>query len=621
MSDEKSSIERKESASYEYSKEVKHIDNVGTNVNAKLANPLNGIPHDQLVDDAARFADEHGLGHLRETFKKGALVAQDPTKFESLSILDEEDKQVLRREITHRWDQPWQLYYLVILCSLAAAVQGMDESVINGANLFFAPQFGIDPKDESNNGRNQWLLGLVNSAPYLCCGLISCWLTAPLNNLFGRRGTIFITAFFSFATCIWQGATNSWQHLFVARFILGFGIGPKSTTVPVYAAECAPPVIRGALVMMWQMWTAFGIMIGNAMDLAFYHVKDTAHVKGLNWRLMLGSAGVPALIIMTQVFACPESPRWLISKGRYDKAYESLLRLRHSPIQAARDLYYIHVLLEAEKEIESGRNRFLELFTVPRNRRALLASTIVMFMQQFCGVNVIAYYSSNIFSEAHFSDVNALLASWGFGMLNWLFALPAVYTIDTFGRRNLLLTTFPLMSVFLLMTGFAFWIPAETGRLAVVALGIYLFAIAYSPGEGPVPFTYSAEAYPLYVRDIGMSWSTSVLWFFNFVVAITFPRLLGAFKPQGAFGWYAGWNIIGFILILLFVPETKALSLEELDQVFSVPTRTHAAYQLKALPHNIKKYIFRMKVKSLPPLYEHEGAIGEKTYAPPGAGH
>lgn len=116
-----------------------------------------------------------------------------------------------------------------------------------------------------------------------------------------------------------------------------------------------------------------------------------------------------------------------------------------------------------------------------------------MFMQQFCGVNVIAYYSSNIFSQAHFSDIQALLASWGFGMINWLFAFPAVYTIDTFGRRNLLLTTFPLMAIFLLMTGFAFWIPeGNKAQIAVVALGIYLFGMAYSPGEGPVPFTVRA---------------------------------------------------------------------------------------------------------------------------------
>ena len=147
--------------------------------------------------------------------------------------------------------------------------------------------------------------------------------------------------------------------------------------------------------------------------------------------------------------------------------------------------------MEAEKEAFAGQNRIVELLTVPRNRRAALASIIVMFMQQFCGVNVIAYYSTVIFRNSGFDEIQSLLASWGFGMVNWLFAFPAVYTIDTFGRRNLLLTTFPLMAIFLLMTGFAFWIPDshEKARLAVVAVGIFLFGMAYSPGEGPVPFT------------------------------------------------------------------------------------------------------------------------------------
>ncbi|KAH8993463.1 hypothetical protein EDB92DRAFT_1815530 [Lactarius akahatsu] len=287
------------------------------------------------------------------------------------------------------------------------------------------------------------------------------------------------------------------------------------------------------------MWTAFGIMLGYVADLAFYKVPDKPHIKGLNWRLMLASAGIPALFLMAQVFFCPESPRWLISKGRYPEAYR----------------------------------------------------------QQFCGVNVIAYYSSTIFTQAGFSEIRALLASWGFGALNFVMALPAVYTINTFGRRNLLLVTFPLMSLFLLMTGFAFWIPEGNGRLAVVALRIYLFDCVYSPGEGPAPFPYAAEAFPLYIRDVGMSLATAVNWLFNFVVGITSPRLLGAFKPQGAFGC------------------------THTDLVFSVPTQTHAAYQIKALPHNIKKYIFRMKADPLPPLYEHDGAIGEKHYAPGGAGH
>ncbi|KAF8521253.1 MFS sugar transporter [Hysterangium stoloniferum] len=588
------------------------------NINARLVNPLTGFTHEELTLQGKDFAKRYELGHYEDVFVKGAIVAQDPTAFEQLSMLSSDDKDVLRTEITHRWKQPRELYYLVVACSMAAAVQGMDETVINGANLFFADQFGIS-QTTGDTSRNQWLLGVVNAAPYLCCAFLGCWLTVPLNNLLGRRGTIFLTALISFLACFWQGFTNSWQHLFAARFVLGLGIGPKSTTVPVYAAECAPAPIRGALVMMWQMWTAFGIMLGYAADLALFKVPDTGGVKGLNWRLMLGSAGLPAIIVCIQVYFCPESPRWLMSKGRYSAAFDSLKRLRGHDLLAARDLFYIHTLLEAEMEINRNKNLISELFTIPRNRRATVASFIVMFMQQFCGVNIIAYYSSTIFQESGFNNVQALLASFGFGCINFVFALPAVYTIDTFGRRNLLLTTFPLMAVFLLLTGFAFFIENLKGRIALVATGIYLFGVCYSPGEGPVPFTYSAEAFPLYIRAIGMSFATATTWFFNSVVSLTFPRMLGAFTPQGAFGWYAVWNIIGFFLVLLFLPETKSLSLEELDQVFSVPTRTHAKYQTRAFVLNLRRWILRQDIPQPKPLYNFEGL--QKTYAPAAGGH
>ena len=117
------------------------------------------------------------------------------------------------------------------------------------------------------------------------------------------------------------------------------------------------------------------------------------------------------------------------------------------------------------------------------------------------------------FLDSGFTEVSTLAASLGFGLINWLFPIPAIYTIDTFGRRNLLLTTFPILAITLLFTGFSFWIQERTARIACVALGIYLFGIAYSPGEGPVPFTYSAEAYPLYVRTYGMSLATATTWF------------------------------------------------------------------------------------------------------------
>lgn len=170
--------------------------------------------------------------------------------------------------------------------------------------------------------------------------------------------------------------------MFIARFMLGIGIGPKSATVPIYAAECTPPAIRGALVMQWQMWTAFGIMLGYAADLAFYAVPDKPHITGLNWRLMMGSAMLPAIIVCFFVYLCPESPRWFMSKGRHAEAYQAMCRLRFNKIQAARDIFYMAELLRAEENMKIGQSKIKELWTVPRNRRAMLASEIVMFMQQ-----------------------------------------------------------------------------------------------------------------------------------------------------------------------------------------------------------------------------------------------
>jgi MFS family permease len=171
-------------------------------------------------------------------------------------------------------------------------------------------------------------------------------------------------------------------------------------------------------------------------------------VGKLAWRLQLGSACIPALVLVIGIPFCPESPRWLIKKGRYPQAYRSFLRLRNSPLQAARDMYDVHRQLEEEHFAMSGSNvitRFTGLFTIPRIRRATLGTFVVMLARQMCGINIIAFYSSSVFSQAGYSNEAALLASFGFGFLNFLCALPAVFTIDTFGRRNLLLTTFPLM--------------------------------------------------------------------------------------------------------------------------------------------------------------------------------
>ncbi|KZP12773.1 hypothetical protein FIBSPDRAFT_869903, partial [Athelia psychrophila] len=159
---------------------------------------------------------------------------------------------------------------------------------------------------------------------------------------------------------------------------------------------------------------------------------------------------------------------------------------------------------------------------------------------------VIAFYSSTIFSEAGYSNRQALLASVGFGAVNFVFAFPALFTIDTFGRRNLLLFTFPQMAWTLLAAGFCFLIPMEAGtaRIGAVALFVYMFAAFYSPGEGPVPFTYSAEVFPLAQREQGMAFAVTTCLGWAAVLSITFPRMLLAMSATGAFCFYAGLNLV-----------------------------------------------------------------------------
>lgn len=203
------------------------------------------------MEDVELFCRQHQLTDFIDDFKNGALVAQNPSLRQSLQELTEEDRTVLENEETHRWSQPFALYWLCVMCSLAAAVQGMDETANNGAQALFLEDLNIAGENVTrfSPSMQDYLTGLIVGAPYLCCALIGSWITEPLNDLIGRRGTIFLSCVIAAVTSVWQGVANSWVNLFIARFVLGFAIGPKSATVPVYAAECAPAPIRGALVM------------------------------------------------------------------------------------------------------------------------------------------------------------------------------------------------------------------------------------------------------------------------------------------------------------------------------------------------------------------------------------
>ena len=243
--------------------------------------------------------------------RKGALVAQDPPSFESIEELDHVERAALRDEVLHRWRQPKSLYFTVILCSVGAAVQGWDQTGSNGANLSFPKAFGIgngDTPGAPNQDRDNWLVGLINAAPYIASAFFGCWCSDPLNHYIGRRGTIFVAAIFCLFSVIGSACAQTWQQLFVTRLLLGVGMGCKASVVPIYAAENCPASVRGGLVMSWQMWTAFGIFLGFCANLAVYQAGDIA------WRLQLGSAFIPAVPLVLGIYLCPGKSSDLVER-------------------------------------------------------------------------------------------------------------------------------------------------------------------------------------------------------------------------------------------------------------------------------------------------------------------
>ncbi|KAF7562941.1 hypothetical protein G7046_g1176 [Stylonectria norvegica] len=564
-----------------------------------IENPLKRHSKEKVVSDAVAFAEQHGMPEHAALFGRAALVARDQDNFTALSELDEQEQHALEYERDHKWHGPKMLWYSISLCAVGAATQGWDQTGSNGANLSFPDEFGI-----GGTGKDEWIVGIINAIIFLTAGLIGAFIVDPLNKYLGRRGEIFVTGLCLTATPIGSAFARNWHDLFIARFIMGIGIGAKNATVPIYSAEMAPARIRGALVMFWQLWVVAGIFLGFCANVI---VKDTGKIA---WRLQLGSAFIPSFILSVGIFFCPESPRWLMKKGRLADGFKSMNKLRAHPIIAARDFYYSYVIYEVEVRETAGSNYFSRMrdcFTVPRIRRANYGASTVMLAQQMCGINIISFYSSTIFENVGYTKTQALYASLGYGAIQVVATIPTLFLIDTKGRRTLTLITFPGMCIFLLAAGLSLLnhTGSQGAQIGPVVLFVYLFTICYSLGEGPVAFQYSAEVFPTIQREQGMAWAICINNTFAGILSLTFPRMKTVMTPTGAFGFYAGLNLIAWFMIFCFVRETKQLTLEEIDQVFSVPTSQFISYETKVwLPYFVRRHVLRQNIEKPPPIIE-----------------
>jgi MFS family permease len=528
------------------------------NVAREIDNPLAHLDDlDQLDEDATQFAyrvspDAPDV----ELWKRAARVARDPlgASPETIPGLTLEEDAALKSEQRRRfWRQPKPLRVTIATLCIGAIIQGWTQTGSNGANLSWIIEFGLaNGQGIITSNRNNWIFSGVNAITYLAASVFGCWLSDPLQSwLLGRRGAIFVSGLLILASVVGCACSHSWQQLMACRALLGLGMGAKASVVPIMGAEVAPPHLRGALVMNWQLMDALGIFFGFTANLV------VANIGPLAWRFQIASAAIPTLCLLSLIWTIPESPRFLLKKGRLRDAYRTLLTLRETPLLAARELYYANAQIQAEvsllprkerdteadgqgtgykaanehdeptqavrrrgnfkRQVKSGWHyasryvdeseldpfqrrlkkttyftRLWQLFRDRRTRRATLAAFVVMIGQQLCGINVLEFYSSTFFKNVNNNakPMEALWLSWGLGLANFLFTFPVYYFIDKRGRRFLLLATYPGMILSMLAACLSFLIQDnQSARSGVIAFFIFVFFFFYSWGQGKIdPF-------------------------------------------------------------------------------------------------------------------------------------
>ena len=454
------------------------------------------------------------------------------------------------------------VWIIAIIAATGGLLFGFDTGVISGAIPYFQPYFGVDDSMVENI-TTAGLVGAILGA--LFCGRIT--------DMVGRRKVILAAAIIFSLGAVWSGLSASPGQLIVARLFLGVAIGVSSFAVPLYIAEIAPAKVRGQLVSMFQLMITIGILVSYLSDVAF---ADNSNPE--SWRPMFYVGVIPGLILLIGMWFLPETPAWLFSKGREEQGRKILERIE-DPKHVEESIALTRRELEQSKQQAGWR----EIFK-PWLRNALIIGIGIMFFQQTVGINTIMYYCPKIFLMAGFADkITAIWASVGVGVINVIFTLVSIYFIDRLGRRKLYFLGMTGLVVSLTALAMCFAFNAALGDagkwLSIVLVFIYIAFFAIS--IGPLGWLIITEVFPLKVRGLGSSIGSLTVWVFNSVVAFTFFKIVRAFtvpgtelsvqgqsvgNPAGAFLFYALIALAGIVWGYFYVPETKGVPLEKIEQ-------------------------------------------------------
>ncbi len=473
---------------------------------------------------------------------------------------DDADKLEINRRGYNTTDSRWYLALICAVASLGGFLFGFDTAVISGTIGGVQELFNLtDLQVGSFTGSA--LVGCIFGA------LGAGW----LGDKCGRKLSLLAAALLFFVSALGSTIPPTYSILLPARFIGGLGIGIASVLAPMYISEFSPPKLRGRLVALYQLAIVIGILIAYFSNwrIQCYASRNAAETIAdasfLNyvlveqpWRGMFGAEMIPAVLFFFLLLIVPESPRWLVKVNRELEARAILNRLIGSQ-EAQTELG------EIQKSLQVKRFGLSELFQ-PGLRKALLIGVMLSVFGQMSGVNIVVYYGPKIIKQAGFAIESALQFQVMLGIINLIFTVIALFIIDRFGRRPLLIGGMAVVAMTMLIAGVIQTVFEKPGMFIVVALGVYMACMALSICA--VIWVITPEIYPNRIRARACSVAVFANWSTNAFSAKFFPWYVASFGMAAGYFTFGIVCTIATLFFFKFVPETKAKTLEEIEDIW-----------------------------------------------------
>lgn len=444
------------------------------------------------------------------------------------------------------------VYLIAAISAITGFLFGYDEGIISGTLHVLIKEFSM----------NHVQTGIVTSAlPFgaifgsILLGFI---LAGRYAQRIGRKPLLFVVASLYMLGGIVVSIAPNMAIIIVARVILGLAIGAGAVIAPLYISETAPASIRGRLITIYQLAITLGILLS--------FITNYLLIELVSWRIIYATVILPSLMLFIGVFFVPESPRWLVFKGEGKLALHILKKIRKGV--ALREIN--HEFTAITKIVEDEKPaKWRELFSKV-NRPLVIVGVVLFMFQQLSGINTVIYYAPSIFAQTGFESLSSqILATVVIGVVNVLSTLLAMSLVERLGRFHLLAIGFTGASISLavIFVGSLVQFP-YMNWLSLLALISYIVFFAIS--IGPLPWVIMSEIFPLNVRGAGMGISSVSNWFFNAIVVLLFPIFAATLGVSNTFGIFSILCILGLVFTLRYIPETKGISLEAIEEYINL---------------------------------------------------